>query len=338
MTTTISHRSNGSDWAVPALDPEMRIVLDRMLARMATRPAFGTSSPAEMRARFAEDVRVWNADPPEVPCIEDRSVPTPVRDVPVRLYHPAVGHATRGALIYFHGGGWVVGDLDSNDRAVRMLALQSGSAVLSVDYCLAPEHPFPQPLDECLAVVRWVRRHGAAWGIDVDRLAVGGDSAGANLALAAALDLRDAGENWLHFMLLVYGVYARDHDTISHRVFGNGEYGLGTAAMDLLWTAYLGPNGCAEDPRAAPLRAGLAGLPPACIVAGAMDPLRDDSRRLAARLIEAGGCVEYLEYPGVVHGFMSMTRDLAVARRGTAQAGDALQRALAASPESGTTK
>ncbi len=310
------------------MDAEMQVVLARMLERMAGRPPFGTSPPAEMRARFANDIAGWNADPPQIPLIENTFVPVPRRAVPVRFYSPVADRVPRPTLICFHGGGWVVGDLDSNDRTLRLLALESGVSILSVDYLLAPEHPFPAPLDECVEVARWVRREGASLGIDVERLAIGGDSAGANLALAATIDLRDAGERWLRFMLLVYGVYARDHATESHRLYGDGRFGFGTEAMDALWSMYLGLEATADNPRAAPLRADLGGLPPACIVAGGTDPLRDDSRRLAARLVEGGGEVEYREYPGVVHGFMSMTRDLQVARCATTQAAGALRRAL----------
>ena len=310
------------------LDPDIKVVLARMLERAASRPPMGTSTPAEMRARFADDIAAWNADPPDVPLIADSVVPTLERPVPVRLYDPVGDGNPLPTLIYFHGGGWVVGDLDSNDRALRLLALESGVGILSVDYCLAPENPFPAPLHECIEVARWVHRNGAGHGIDVGRLAIGGDSAGANLALATAIDLRDAGERWLQYMLLIYGVYAREHDTASHRLFGNGLFGFGTDAMDALWSLYLGRNGSADDPRAAPLRARLDGLPPACIVAGELDPLRDDSRRLAGRLAGAGGNVDFLECPGVIHGFMSMTRELAVARRATARVADSLRRGL----------
>lgn len=321
-------RTESAEPVAAAIDAEMRVVLARMLERMAGRPPFGGTPPADMRVRFANDVAAWNADPPPIPLIENVFVPLPRRAVPVRFYSPVADGAPRPTLLCFHGGGWVVGDLDSNDRTLRLLALESGVSVLSVDYLLAPEHPFPAPLDECVEVARWVRREGASLGIDVERLAIGGDSAGANLALAAAIDLRDAGERWLRFMLLVYGVYARDHATQSHRLYGDGRFGFGTEAMDALWSMYLGPGATAENPRAAPLRAALDGLPPACIVAGSADPLRDDSRCLAARLVEAGGDIEYREYSGVVHGFMSMTRDLQVARRATTQAAGALRRAL----------
>lgn len=313
----------------------MRVVLARMQSRMAGRPPLGSSTPAAMRARFAEDIAGWNADPPPVASVEDTVVPAARRDVPARVYRPVVDQAPQPALICFHGGGWVVGDLDSNDRALRLLANESGVSVISIDYALAPEHPFPAALDECVDVARAVRRDGARLGVDVDRLAIGGDSAGANLALAAAIDLRDAGESWPRFMLLVYGVYARDHSTESHRLYGDGSFGFGTEAMDALWTMYLGAGATGDDSRAAPLRAALDGLPPAYIVAGGLDPLRDDSRRLAARLVEAGGEVEYREYAGVVHGFMSMTRELQIARRATTLAAGALGRALIELPLAG---
>jgi acetyl esterase len=314
------------------LDPEMKGVLARMLERMATRPALGSSTPEEMRARFAGDIAGWNTDPPALPSIQDFVLPTARRAVPVRFYERVGEGRARPTLIYFHGGGWVVGDLDSNDRTLRLLALESSVAILSVDYCLAPEHPFPAPLDECVEVTRWVRRHGGGRGIDVERLGLGGDSAGANLALASALDLRDAGERWLRYLLLVYGVYAHDHDTPSHRQFGGGRLGFGTQAMDALWSLYLGREGGTDDPRAVPLRARLGGLPRACLVAGGLDPLRDDSRRLAARLIDVGCSVEYDEYPGVLHGFMSMTYELEVARRATARAAESLRHGLAQRP------
>jgi acetyl esterase len=313
------------------VDPDMRPVLERMVARMAERPTMGTAAPADMRARFNEDVLSWNLDPPPVARIENLFVPLPARRVPVRLYDASPSGTPKGALIFFHGGGWVVGDLDSNERAMRLLAIHSDVIVVSVDYCLAPEHRFPQPLDECVAVTRWIHAHAGDWGIDGARLAVGGDSAGGNLALATALDLRNAGERWLRYMLLLYGAFGRDLDSESYRLFGTGEFGLGTDAMKALWAMYLSSPADAADPRAVPLRADLAGLPPALLIAGGLDPLRDDSRQMASRLIAAGGHVDYREYPGVIHGFMSMTRDLAITRRATAHAAHSLQRALGAS-------
>ena len=302
------------------VDADMHVVLARMLARMAERPAMGTAPAQEMRRRFNEDVVSWNRDPPPVARIEDLRVPTTARAVPVRLYDPHGSRTPNATLIFLHGGGWVVGDLDSNDRALRLLALASGCNVVSVDYCLAPEHRFPAALDECFAVTRWLRRHGEAWGVDPARLAVGGDSAGANLALATALDLRDAGDSWLRALLLIYGAYAPEFDTESYRAFGGGEFGVATLGMRALWALYLRGPEDGENPRAAPLRADLRSLPPACRIGGGLDGLRDDSRRLATRLIEVGSAVDFVEYPGVIHGFMSMTCDVGAARHGTRHA------------------
>lgn len=324
--------ADASDATTPYIDPDMRPVLARMVQQAAQRPTLGTSSPADMRRRFSADVVNWNLELPDVARIENLLVHTSTRAVPIRLYDAAPAAEARPVVVFFHGGGWVVGDLDSNERALRLLAIHSGVVVVSVDYCLAPEHKFPAPLDECVAVVRWLREHGAQWGINASQMAVGGDSAGANLALATTLDLRAAGDPGLGAMLLIYGVYARDHDSDSHRLFGDGRFGFGTEAMDALWSMYLARPADAENPRAAPLRAELSGLPPAIIVAGGLDPLRDDSRRLAARLVAVGGQVEYREYPGVVHGFMGMTRDLAVTRRATAEVADSLRRLLVARP------
>lgn len=318
--------------AAPFIDPDMVPVLQRMTARMAERPAFGTSTPVEMRLRFNADVTALNVDPPPLARVENLLVPTGKRDVPVRLYSATASRMPNATLIFYHGGGWVVGDLESTDRALRLLALHSGVTVISVDYCLAPEHKFPQPLDECREVACWIHEHGAPWGVDSARIAVGGESAGANLALATALDLRDGGANWLRSMLLIYGAYVCEFDHESHRLFGGGNFGFGTQAMRALWSMYLARPEEALDPRAAPMHARLANLPPAYVVAGGLDPLRDDSRRMAARLIGAGNTVEYFEYPGVVHGFMGMTRELGVTRRATVAAANALRRVLNAPP------
>ena len=186
------------------IDPQVAPVIERMLESLAERGPMGSVPPAVMRQRFNEDVKAWNQDMPTLPFIKDLECDTPCGQVPVRLYDPSGSDGLLPCLVFIHGGGWIVGDLDTNDRTLRVLALESGVRILSVDYPLAPEHPFPEGLDACLGVVRWVRENGAGWGLDPDRLAVGGDSAGGNLALATALDLRDAGENFLQFVLLIY--------------------------------------------------------------------------------------------------------------------------------------
>jgi acetyl esterase len=222
----------------------------------------------------------------------------------------------------------MAGDLEGEDCMLRMLAQISGVAVLSVDYCLAPENPFPQALDECVAVTRWARQGGSRWGIDAQRLSIGGDSAGANLALAAALDLRDASESWLRLALLIYGAFAPPgDDSESYKLFGKDEFDFGEEAMKIMWSLYLG-NASASDPRAAPLYADHRGLPPVHMIVAALDPLRDDSRNLGHKLSQAGVEYHYKEYAGVYHGFMGMGRDLDLAVEATRHAASALRQAL----------
>lgn len=310
------------------IDPQTAPIIERMLATLAERGPMGSAPPALMRQRFNEDVKAWNQDLPELAAVSDRVCETAAGSVPVRLYEPAAASTPQPCLVFLHGGGWVVGDLDTNERTLRLLALESGVRVLSVDYPLAPEHPFPAALDAGVAVLRWLRTHGAGWGIDPDRLAVGGDSAGGNLALAAALDLRDAGENFLRFMLLIYPALSPEPHSASHRIFGGGDFGLGTEAMKYFWEQYLGTTGSREDPRAAPLRADAAQLPPAYLVTAGLDPLTDDSVALAEKLRAAGIAATHRHYPGVIHGFFSMSLFLDAGAQAVHEAAAALGAAL----------
>ena len=309
------------------IDPQMKPILERMREKMASRAGVQVSPP-EMRVRFLADMAVWNQNPVELPRVEDKTVPGAFGDVRVRLYDPVGGGTALPAIIYFHGGGWIVGNSDSVDAGLRLLAKLSGVAVLSVDYALAPEHKFPEPLEDCIAVSRWLRGHAGAWGVDTERLAIGGDSAGANLALATLLALRDSGENWLKFALLLYGAYAADYVTQSHRDFGGVEYGVGTEGAKKFWSMYLRDEADRLNPLAAPLFAELGGLPPLYLVAAGLDPLRDDTRNLARRLAQARVPHEVKEYSGVVHGFMSMVHRLDAAVEATKAAAEALRTAV----------
>jgi acetyl esterase len=255
----------------------------------------------------------------------DLALPGPHGQVPCRLYLP--DDAKRPALLIFaHGGGFVQGSIPSWDALLRDLVRQSGMAALSVDYRLSPEHRFPVAFDEMVAMVRLAAREGAGLGIDPSRLAVGGDSAGANLALAAALALRDAGERALGFMLLIYGVYSTDSESASWQRFGSGT-GLSQAQMRWIWETYLERSEQQSDWRAAPLLANLAGLPPAHLIVGSLDPLLDDSHRLAARLKEAGAPCELTVYEGINHGFIRYGRLIATARRAISDCAAALRNA-----------
>jgi len=243
---------------------------------------------------------------------QNLSLPGPHGQVPCRLYLP--DNAARPPLIiYAHGGGFMQGSLPSWDAMLRELVRQSGVAALSVDYGLSPEHRFPVAFEEIVAMVRLAAREGSGFGIDPTRLAVGGDSAGANLALAAALALRDAGERALGLMLLIYGCFSTDTESPSWQRFGRGA-GLSQTQMRWIWETYLEQPEQQKDWRAAPILADLTGLPPAHLIVGSLDPLLDDSQRLGARLKEAGVPSELKVYEGLNHGFIRYGRLITAAR------------------------
>jgi acetyl esterase len=309
------------------IDPQVAPIIERMLETLAERGPMGSALPAVMRQRFNEDVKAWNQDMPTLPSIKELVCDTPAGPVPLRLYDPSGSDEPLPCLVFIHGGGWIVGDLDTNERTLRVLALESGVRILSVDYPLAPEHPFPEGLDACLGVVRWVRENGAGWGLDPDRLAVGGDSAGGNLALATALDLRDAGENFLQFALLIYAALSPRPHSHSHRMFGGGDFGLGTVAMDYFWSQYL-PEDERNNPRAVPLLSNMDRMPPMYLVTAGLDPLTDDSAALAKQLEVLDIAVEHRHYPGVIHGFFSMSLFLDAGAKAVSEAALALREAL----------
>jgi acetyl esterase len=256
----------------------------------------------------------------------DLALPGPHGQVPCRLYLP--DDAERPPLlVYAHGGGFMQGSLASWDAILRELVRQSGVAALSVDYRLSPEHRFPVAFDEMVAMIRLVAREGAGLGIDPTRLAVGGDSAGANLALAAALAARDAGERALGFMLLIYGCFSTDTESPSWQRFGQGA-GLSQTQMRWIWDTYLERPDQQTDWRAAPILADLTGLPMAHLIVGSLDPLLDDSHRLAARLEEAGVPSDLTVYDGFNHGFIRYGRLISAARRAVEDCAGALRKAL----------
>lgn len=241
---------------------------------------------------------------------ESRDLWLPIRGrrMLARLHRPVApgpGEAPPPVLVYLHGGGWAWNSVDTHDRLARAYAAASGLAVLLPDYALSPEARFPVALEECAAVARWVAARGAsALGVDGTRLALGGDSAGANLALGAALRL--AGSVPLRGLLLNYGVYAADFDADSYAAFAEG-YGLTAARMRAFWDMYAPGPADLADPRCAPLRAGLADLarlPPCLMHAAELDVLAGEGAAMAARLREAGVAVRGRVFPGTPHGFL----------------------------------
>jgi acetyl esterase len=310
------------------IDPELIAAGQLLQSRGLVAPDRTQASLAEVRAA-TDRIGAFLAEG-SVPLRRERdlSLPGPHGQVPCRLYLP--DNTERPPLmVYAHGGGFVQGSLPSWDAMLRELVRQSGAAALSVDYRLSPEHRFPVAFDEMVAMIRLAAREGDGLGIDPTRLAVGGDSAGANLALAAAVALRDAGERALGFMLLIYGCFSTDTESQSWQRFGRGA-GLSQTQMRWIWETYLERPEQQGDWRAAPALADLSGLPPAYLIVGNLDPLLDDSHRLAARLKESGVACELKVYEALNHGFIRYGRLIAAARRAVGDCAVALAKAVGA--------
>jgi acetyl esterase/lipase len=305
------------------VDPEIAVVLREI--EEAGLPAVSSLPIATARAQVEERNRALNLDPPKLASVTDLEMPGPGGPIRLRHYRPSA--ATLPLVIYFHGGGFALGSLDSHDRLMRLLALDSGAAVIGVDYRLAPEHPLPAGLDDCVAAIGWIRAEARHLGVDAERVVLAGDSAGANLALASLLDLRDGGKAPCQGAALLYGCYWRRLDTASHAKFGDGSWRLGTAEMRWFWELYLGDR-ASPDLRGEPIYADLHGLPPLFVTAAALDPLGDDTVELGHRLDAAGVAHQIKIYPGVVHGFMQMTERSAAARAAVRDAGQAIREML----------
>jgi acetyl esterase len=305
------------------LDPEILAARKRQAAAF---PAIDPSKlpPAEARRLMNEAAMFFSDGGPALAGTEEVTVSGPVGTIRGRIYRPSLA-AYGGAILFLHGGGWFNCNIDTHDRVCRCLALGSGQAVLAIDYRLAPEHPFPAGLEDCLAAWRWLADEAPALGVDPARIAVAGDSAGASLALALAMSERDAGRPLPSRIALAYGCFAPVFDTESHRAFGDGRVGLTTERMRWYWQNYLGPELDHPPAPATPSHGDLRGLPPIYVTFAEQDVLADDSRFLAQRLRDAG--VENLleGWPGAPHGFMQLTRDSAVARAAVAKMAEFLK-------------
>ena len=302
-----------------ALLPEIRALLQRRAA--SGRPPLERQTVEQARAFHVADAPALNGPAVPVAAVADQMVPGPAGQLPVRVYTP-VGEAPFPVVVFLHGGGWVVGTLDTYDPLCRALAAAVPAVVVSVGYRLAPEHRWPAAVEDAYAATLWASRHAAELGGVQHRLAVAGDSAGGNLAAVVALGARDRGGPPIGFQLLVYPALDAAGDTRSWREHAEG-YCLTAAGMRWYWDHYLGgADGAAPD--ASPLRAAFAGgLPPALIITADHDLLRDEGEAYAARLRRAGVAATASRYPGVVHGFFRW-------RAVPASAGAALQEAAAA--------
>ena len=294
------------------LDPQMQAVLDAFAAMGLAPP--DTLPVADARKQFLAARSRFVARPEPLPEVRELDLDGPAGPLPARLYRPSVG-GSLPALVYFHGGGWVFGNLDSHDALCRSLARASGCAVVSVDYRLAPEHRFPAAVEDALAAVRAVAARHGELGVDPARLAVGGDSAGGNLAAVTALEFRDGGGPPLAAQVLLYAVTDLSLESPSYQTLGRG-YLLTHERMRYFRDCYLEHPAVAADWRASPLRAtDFSRLPPALVITASHDPLVGEGQAYAERLAAAGVPVHHECHPGVVHGFMTMAGALDAGRR-----------------------
>ncbi|TDK23097.1 alpha/beta hydrolase [Luteimonas aestuarii] len=282
------------------VDPRIRLFLQRMNAGYAAYPELPSASLPEAR-RIAEAVRAqWSAGGPGMASVEELHVGA--LQTRIRILRPVAG-TTLPALVYLHGGGWTMFSIDTHDRLMREYAARAGVAVVAVDYSLSPEARFPRALEETVDVIGWLRGHGDAHGIESSRMAIGGDSAGANLSVASQLHLRAAGHAMLSAMLLNYGVYT-DRRTASWDRYDGPDYMLESGEMQRFWDNYLRSDDDRRDPLAMPLLADLRGLPPAFMAIAECDILADGNHAMAEALREAGVDTDARTYRGATHSFL----------------------------------
>lgn len=310
------------------LDPQAKAYIDLLAAIGA--PPMASLPPADARIAYKKARALSTPTPPDVAEVASLHAPGPAGDIPIRAYRPA-GSARDDvlpALVYLHGGGWVIGDLDTHDVICRTLANAGRCAVFSVDYRLAPEHKFPAAVDDTIAAVGWVASEAARLRIDPKRIAVGGDSAGGNLAAVVSIHARDHGGPPIAFQLLIYPATDQRMTAPSHTTRGNG-YILTNEAIRYFRAHYLNGEHEFTDWRASPLLApDLSRLPPALVLTCGYDPLCDEGRQFADRLRESGVPVEYVCFEAQIHGFFTMGKVIDETARGFEVCGVALRRAF----------
>ena len=292
-------------------------------------PPWHTMPVEEARAAFRSRQVPAQGEPPPVGQVTDRMLEVSDRHIPVRVYRPTGRDGVKlPVYVHFHGGGWVFGDLDSHDIPCRYLCIQSGALVISVDYRLAPEHPYPAALDDAWESLRWVAAHGDELEADTSRLAVGGDSAGGTLAATVCRRARDEGGPDIRFQVLIYPVTDMTLSLPSMTELAEG-YNFTRATMEWFRDLYLPDDESRTGPDASPLFAeDLSGLPPALVIAAGFDPLRDDAKAYAEALTAAGVTTEYICYGGMIHGFLNMPAVLDDGREATTRAAQSIKSAL----------
>lgn len=312
------------------LHPQAKALLDLLEERGI--PPMHTLPPVEARRTYLERRHVTQPAPPEVAQVTELRADGPHGDIPLRLYRPLVPAASSASaqpvVVYFHGGGWVIGDLDSHDTLCRELANGSGVTVVSVDYRLAPEHRFPAAADDCIAATRWVHAQAADLGLDPGRMAVGGDSAGGNLAAVVSLALRGDKAIQLAYQLLIYPATDMRFSAPSHTRNGQG-YLLTSDTIRYFHGHYIDHPELDLDWRASPLlHPDLSGLPPALVLTAGFDPLRDEGLHYAQRLTQAGNRATHISFERQIHGFITMGRVIDEANAAVALCAADLRREL----------
>ena len=310
-----------------ALDPQIQIILG--LAKQANLPEIWQLTPDQGREQYLTRVNKLKSSEP-IFRTEDRRIAGPGSDIPIRIYTPREIRTAEKlpVLMWFHGGGFVIGSLETHDSVCRMLANQADCIVVAVDYRLAPKSKFPAAVKDCEAALKWVALHAVEFGGDASCIAVGGDSAGANLATVMAILARDAAHPKLVFQLLIYPCTAPEPETASHHKFREG-YVLTRNSITWFYRQYLKSGKDVNDFRFAPLlHDDLSGLPPSLIIVAGYDPLRDEGVEYAKKLIEAGNRVRLSNYEGMVHGFYLMGGAVDAARRAVTESAEAMREAF----------
>jgi acetyl esterase len=309
------------------LDPTIQALFQQM-PMLASYPMW-EKTPAQARLEFKALCQIGNPAAAAIGKTEDIQAPGPAGPIPLRVYTPvAAGGEALPAIIFFHGGGFVIGDLDCYDGLCRTLANESGCRVISVDYRLAPEHPFPAAVEDCFTAAKWVEENAPELGVDPNRFAVAGDSAGGNLAAVVCLLAKEnKGVPRIAFQLLIYPVtsFGAGH---SERPFGTG-YFLENRTIEWFRDHYIASDTDLSDPRLSPLGAkDVSGLAPAYIVTAGFDPLRDGAVAYAEKLKQAGVAVSHMDYPTLIHGFFSMQGLIPLSSGAVAAAAHAVRDAL----------
>jgi acetyl esterase len=310
------------------LHPQARALLDLIESRGV--PPTHTLSPADARALYRDRRALAQPAPQAVASVADMQADGPHGTIPLRLYKPLPTTAgVLPVLVYFHGGGWTMGDLDTHDTLCRELANGAGCAVLAVDYRMGPEHRFPAAVDDCIAATRWAHSHAGALGLDPQRIAVGGDSAGGNLAAVVAIAARDTGDLPLVYQLLIYPATDMRATAPSHTSNGQG-YLLTSDTIRYFHDHYIDDRRHDTDWRASPLlHTDLAKLPPALVLTAGFDPLRDEGAAYALALTAAGNRATYVCFERQIHGFITMGRVLDEANTAVALCAAEVRRAFA---------